>query len=144
VNDKEKREREAVVVESRSWLKTPYHPEARVKGAGCDCGTFILQVFENVGLIEHIELKHYPSDIASHCAVPMYLMKIKEYAHEVKRDPLTGDIIVYQFPGSLVPHHAAIVIDDEYLIHSITGRGVEISNRKGYKKHEYGNFSFWS
>jgi cell wall-associated NlpC family hydrolase len=143
MNDIEKQERDAVIKEAKTWLRTPYHPEARVKGAGCDCGTFILGVFENVGLIKHIELEHYPQDIACNCANPMYLKKIKEYCHEVNRDIIPGDIIMYKFDGALTAHHCSIVIDDEYLIHSYTRQGVVLSNRRGYKKFEIGLFSFW-
>lgn len=136
-------ERNAIIKEALSWKGTKYHPEARIKGAGCDCGTFILQSFENVGLIKHIDLPHYPFDIACNCAVPTYLMKIKEFCKEVKRAAIPGDIIVYKFEGSLVPHHAAIVVDDEYIIHSWVRQGVILSNRKGYRSKEVGVFSFW-
>lgn len=82
-------------------------------------------------------------DIAANCANPMYLMKIKEYTRQVEREAITGDILVYHFPDALVPHHASIVVDDEYIIHSIQRQGVVLSNRKGYRKHEIGVYSFW-
>ena len=30
-------ERETIVAAARGWLGTPYHPQASVKGVGCDC-----------------------------------------------------------------------------------------------------------
>lgn len=33
--------REAVVAEARRWLDTPYRHQARMRGAGCDCGGLI-------------------------------------------------------------------------------------------------------
>lgn len=139
----EQEKRRAIVEEAKTWLGTPYVPEARVKGAGTDCGMFILQTFENVGLIEHIEIPHYPVDIACHCSDPMYLNWIEKYSKKVNREPLPGDVIVYKFPGSKVPHHAAICIDSEYIIHSHVRSGVVLSNRRGYKKYEVGVYSFW-
>jgi cell wall-associated NlpC family hydrolase len=69
-------------------------------------------------------------------------MKIKEYSHKVDREPLPGDIIVFEFPGSKVPHHAAICISDEFIIHSLTKQGVVLSNRKGYKQYEVGTYCY--
>ena len=60
-----------------------------------------------------------------------------------RRDPLPGDIFVYHFPGSKVPHHASICVDDEYVIHSWVRQGVVLSNRRGYKQYEVGLYSFW-
>ncbi|MBU2701186.1 cell wall-associated NlpC family hydrolase [Sporomusaceae bacterium BoRhaA] len=142
MTDKEKLEREAIIKEALTWQKTPYHCGGRIKGAGTDCGLFILQVFENVGLLPHIEIPTYPIDIAANCATPMYLNKIKEYCHEVNREPLVGDIIVYKMKGSLVPHHAALCCDKEFIIHSHVKTGVTLSNRKGFKPFEVGIYSF--
>ena len=138
----EQQEREKVIQEAKTWLKTPYVPEARVKGAGTDCGQFLLGVFENAGLIPHIEIPHYPVDIAANCAVPMYLNKIKEFCTLTNDEALPGDIIVYKFPGSKVPHHAAILYSDEYIIHSHVKTGVTLSNRKGFRKFEIGVYRF--
>ncbi|MDF2563671.1 MAG: hypothetical protein K0Q53_66 [Massilibacillus sp.] len=138
----EKLERENLIKELLTWENTQYHPEARVKQGGCDCGTLILQSFENVGLIEHIDLPHYAQDVACHCAVPTYLMKIKEYCREVESEPIKGDIIVYHFKGAKVPHHAAVCIDNEFIIHSYTRQGVIRSNRRGYKQYEVGIYRF--
>ncbi|WP_196607420.1 NlpC/P60 family protein [Pectinatus frisingensis] len=137
----EQQEREELLKEAKTWLKTPYIAEGRVKGAGTDCGLFILQSFENIGLLPHIKIPHYPIDIAANCAVPMYLNKIKEYCTEVDK-AIPGDIIVYKFEGSKVPHHAAILYSDEYIIHSHVKTGVTLSNRKGFKKYEVGIYRF--
>lgn len=139
IAEQENIEREALIAEAKEWLGTPYHTAGRVKGAGCDCGTFLLGVTENVGFIPHIDLPYYPEDIACHCAVPKYLMKIKEHCFEVNfEDKKPGDILVFKFSGSKVPHHAAFVCDDEYMIHSYTRQGVILSNIKGYKHALYG------
>lgn len=137
--EQEQAERLRLIEEAKSWLGTPYHTEGRVKGAGCDCGTFLLGVLENAQILPHIEIPHYPEDIACHCATPKYLMKIEEYCKRVAdNDRKPGDILVYRFSGSRVPHHAAFVYDKEYLIHSYTRQGVIISNMRGYESSLYG------
>lgn len=137
----EEQEREEVISEAKEWLGTPYATGGRVKQGGCDCGTFLLGVLENAGMIEHVDLPYYPEDIACHCAVPRYLNKIAEYNDKVTdgtRRP--GDILVFKFPGSKVPHHAAFVYDNEYMIHSYTRQGVILSNMRGY---EHALHSVW-
>ncbi len=137
--EQEKKERQSVVDEAKAWLGTPYHSEARLKGVGCDCGQFLIGVLENTGFLPHLEIPHYPVDIACHCAVPRYLMKIEEYCNKVDSDNRqAGDILVYKFKGSKVPHHAGFVVDSEYLIHSYTRQGVVLSNMKGYESNLYG------
>jgi cell wall-associated NlpC family hydrolase len=131
-------ERKAVIAEAKSWLRTPYVPEGRVKGAGCDCGTFLLGVWENTGVLCHVDLPHYPEDVACHCAMPKYLMKVEEYCNRIDDNFLPGDVAIFKFDGSKVPHHAAFIIDDEYMIHSYTRQGVILSNIKGYRHALYG------
>jgi NlpC/P60 family putative phage cell wall peptidase len=137
----EAEERGKLIAEAKTWLGTPYHTAGRVKGAGCDCGTFLLGVIENVGYLPHIDLPYYPEDIACHCAVPRYLMKIEEYCNRISTDDKKqGDILVFRFRGAKVPHHAAFVCDDEYMIHSYTRQGVILSNIRGYIPALYGAY----
>lgn len=135
-------ERERLIAEAKEWLGTPYHTAGRLKGVGCDCGTFLLGVLENTGLLPHIDIPYYPEDIACHCAVPKYLQKIEEYCNLVDEDEekCPGDILVFWFNGAKVPHHAAFVYDKNYMIHSYTRQGVILSNRKGYKRAYFATY----
>ena len=75
-------------------------------------------------------------------AVPMYLNQIKEYCTEISDEPLAGDILVYKFHGALVPHHASVVLNNEYIIHSLVREGVVQSNRRGYEKYRVATYRF--
>jgi cell wall-associated NlpC family hydrolase len=137
----EKQERERLIAEAKEWLGTPYHTMGRVKQGGCDCGTFLLGVLENTKLLPHVDLPYYPEDIACHCAVPRYLMKIEEHCNPVPMDNVKpGDIIVFQFPGSKVPHHASFIFDENYMIHAYTRQGVILSNIDKYLPYIYGAY----
>ncbi len=152
MNDKEKLERAAVVTETKTWLHTPYHNCARIKGVGCDCGQILLGVFENCKLIPHAETGMYPQDWAMHHAEPLYFDWVKKYCKEVtNRKPLPGDILLYFFGRA--PSHAAIVIDYPLLIHSYVQIGVVyadaekdtyLTRRRGSGESRLvGIFSFW-
>ena len=116
--------REAVVAEAKTWVGTPYHHYAGVKGVGTDCAFIMIKVFSSCGLIEDFIPPLYPIDWANHKTEEMYLSFVNKYAHEVA-SPLAGDIALYKF-GRCVSH-AGIVIDDKNIIHALIGVGVTYS-----------------
>jgi cell wall-associated NlpC family hydrolase len=108
--------RKEIVDEAISWLRTPYHHEARVKRSGVDCGMLLAEVFERVGLIPHIDPSHYPPDFMMHRADEWYLSIISTYCHEIEGDPLPGDVMLFKV-GRLYAH-GGIVIDWPMIIHA--------------------------
>src|SRR3954454_10152249 len=42
--------RAAVVTEAETWIGTPFHHAARVKGAGVDCLMLLAEVYERAGI----------------------------------------------------------------------------------------------
>ena len=42
------RRREAVIREAKSWIGTPFHHAARIKGAGVDCLMLLAEIYERV------------------------------------------------------------------------------------------------
>jgi len=80
----ETQQRAAVVAEARSWLRTPYHTMGRVKGAGCDCYTLLLEVFGKVGLFtDKDEDVFYPRDWFLHTRNDHYKVRILRHAREM-------------------------------------------------------------
>lgn len=41
-----------IVAEAMSWIGTPFHPQASVKGVGCDCKGLVAGVAREIGLAE--------------------------------------------------------------------------------------------
>lgn len=108
-------QRQAVLDEAHSWLGTPYHHQAKNKGAGVDCAMILVDVYHQAGLIPQIDPRPYPPDWHMHRDAERYLGWISQYADEVHA-PLPGDIAVFQF-GRCVSH-AAIVVDWPLVIHA--------------------------
>ncbi len=107
--------REAVVAEAMTWLRTPYHHMARVKGGGVDCATLLLEVYHAVGLIPKINVGFYPPDWHFHRNDERYLDWVRHYARRTD-NPRPGDIALFRF-GRCVSH-GAIVTGWPGLIHS--------------------------
>jgi cell wall-associated NlpC family hydrolase len=107
--------RELVIAEARAWLRTPYHHQQRVRGAGVDCGQFPLAVYEAAGVIPHVDVPHYPADFAMHSEEEWYLRIVERFAREVEA-PRPGEFAIWQWGKTF--SHGAIVIDWPTIIHS--------------------------
>jgi len=120
--------RDDVITEAKTWIGTPHHNEARVKGAGVDCGQILIAVYEKAGVLPTgaCEPDHYPPDFAMHRGEEKYLGWIQKFCDPVSGDPLPGDIAVFQF-GRCVSH-AGILMGDNKIIHSYIRMGVIISD----------------
>ena len=57
-------ERAMVVAEARSWIGTPYHHAADIKGknGGADCAMLLVRVYCDLGLVEKFDPRPYTRD----------------------------------------------------------------------------------
>ena len=94
--DIEGRQRAAVVAEARSWIGTPYHNCADIKGAGVDCGMLLVRVFVDTGLCPPFDPRPYPADWHLHRGEERYLGFIFDRCCEVAQ-PLPGDVMVLRY-----------------------------------------------
>ena len=107
--------RAAVAAEAMTWLKTPWHHMARVKGAGVDCAQFLICVFYAVGLIPEIDPGQYPPDWHLHRDESRFINALLQYADPVGQ-PLPGDIAMFRYGRHAA--HGAIVIAWPLIIHA--------------------------
>lgn len=135
-------QREEVVEEAKSWMGTPHRHAARVKGAGVDCGMFLLEVFERVGMIPHVEPEDYPHDWHMHRGEERYLAQVERYARKIEGPPQPGDIVLYRFGRTL--SHGAIVTSWPQIIHSHLGRGVVLDDAENNLELASRFMGFWS
>lgn len=134
--------RAAVVAEAMTWLRTPHIHEARVKGAGVDCGTLLLEVYEACGLIPHTDLPHLPHDWAAHKDQEVYLGHIETWAHRIDGPPEPGDIVLYRYGRCI--SHGAIVVAWPQIIHAYTGKGVILDDALDNADLAERQVGFWS
>ncbi len=117
----ETQQRQAVIAEALTWIGTPYHHEAEVKGEGVDCAKLLRAVYSSTGMIPDIKIPHYPPDWHMHRSDEKYLAYILDYTLPAQPPYLPGDVVTYRF-GRCVSH-AAIVIDWPKIIHSFREAG---------------------
>lgn len=100
--------RDEIVAEALTWLETPFHHEARIKGAGVDCANLLIAVYSAVGIVKSIDLEHYPADWHLHNGEKLFLQILLQYAEPVEA-PKPGDIAMFTYGRQEA--HGAIVID---------------------------------
>jgi NlpC/P60 family putative phage cell wall peptidase len=105
-------QRALVLAEARSWLGTPYHHAADVKGAGVDCAMLLVRVFCDLGLVEKFDPRPYTRDWFLHRSEERYLDALLARAREV-RAPGLGDIVLFRMGRCFA--HAGLVIKAEPL-----------------------------
>jgi NlpC/P60 family putative phage cell wall peptidase len=127
-------DRAAIVAEARSWIGTPYHLGARVKGAGCDCATLIAEVLIACGLADREGLGVYSQDWFFHTSNERYLMGLLRHAAKTveavahgSAGALPGDIVLTRLARSKVYNHGAIVTAWPKVIHAIQPQVEEIN-----------------
>lgn len=115
-------QRAAVVTEAESWIGTPFHHAARVKGAGVDCLMLLAEVYERAGVARHIEPPFYAPDWHLHQGAERYMEGLLHYARPIEGPPRPGDIALFRFGRTY--SHGAIVSQWPRLIHAYWTIGV--------------------
>jgi cell wall-associated NlpC family hydrolase len=125
-------ERARVVAAARSWIGTPYHHAADVKGrkGGVDCAMLLVRVYCDLGLVEPFDPRPYTRDWMLHRDEEKYLGFLLGRA-ELVETPGPGDVILFKIgrcfahggvvsktePLTMIHAHAqaGFVVEDEVL-----------------------------
>jgi NlpC/P60 family putative phage cell wall peptidase len=122
---REASERARVVAEARSWLGTPYHHRAKLKGVGVDCAQFVLAVYANAGLIADFDTGEYPRDWHIHRSVERYMLQVLRFAVEIPIEAVQpADVVLFRFGRAF--SHGAIVTEHPQVVHSVFKDGAVV------------------
>jgi cell wall-associated NlpC family hydrolase len=120
--------RSAVAAEAKTWINTPYHASAAVKGVGVNCALFLFWVAKNAGAVpaDAPLPRWYTPQLAAHSKDERLIEYVKAYgAVEISESEVkTGDIIAYK--SGQAHGHAAIVLDWPEIIHVMPGVGCQM------------------
>ena len=103
-----------IIAEAETWLGTPYHVNAAVKGVGADCGRWIAAVYRKAGVLEFEPTEHWPGDWYFHAREERYLDLLTKLMEEVS-SPEPGGVALFKV-GKLFAH-AALIVEWPGLIH---------------------------
>lgn len=123
---------------ARTWIGTPYHHRAGVKGVGVDCARILIEVFAEAGLMERFNPPKYSRDWHLHRNEEVYLANLEVHIskpikeaispfHLGEYKPLMGDVLVFRVGRTF--SHSAIVTEWPRVVHaSAPSRFVEEIN----------------
>lgn len=120
--------RRHIAAEARTWLGTPYHHHARVKGVGVDCAQLLAAVFEVAGVIPHLDLGNYATQWHLHHGDELFLQWLQRCGARPLAEgeaPQLGDIGVWRYGRT--HSHGGIVVEagpDPLIVHAYIRRKV--------------------
>ena len=102
--------RQAVVIEARTWLRTPYHHCADVRGAGVDCAMLLVRVYQACGLTPlDFDPRPYSPQWHLHRGEELYLQWLQVANAVLTTTPQAGDVAIWRF-GRAYSHARALAI----------------------------------
>lgn len=101
-------ERDKIIAVARSWIGTPFHDGARLKGIGVDCAMLLAGVWEEAGLIPRQQIEPYSPQFMLHRDDPLFENFVRKFARQVE-SPQRADIVLYKVGRSF--SHGAIVVE---------------------------------
>lgn len=120
--------RAALINEAKSWLGTPYHHQAALKGVGCDCIGLIRGIYAAFGGVVELPADYSPS-WHLHRAEERLRDGLKRYGTEV---PLLsarpGDILLFGI-GKGPAAHGAVLIEPDIIVHAYSEARAVIASR---------------
>lgn len=135
--------RAQIVAEAHTWLRTPYHHQAHVKGAGVDCVWLLIEVYRSVGIVApEFDPGNYAGEWYFHQSEEIYLQGVIGHSHAVET-PQPGDVALYKF-GHCVSHGVIVVATqgELYGIHANRiARNVELIELRSLEDRFH---SYWS
>lgn len=133
--------REQIVAETLTWLETPYHHEAMVKGSGVDCAMINIAIFRDfAGIIPaDFDPRPYPMQWHLHRNEEKYLNWFTKYARKVDA-PQIADIALFKFGRTV--SHSGIIVAPGIMAHAYREAGRFIL--ENVSAHESRLDSYWS
>lgn len=115
--------RHAVLAEARAWIGTPYQHQASAKGAGCDCLGLVRGVWRALyGAEPEIAPAYTPDWAERHGAETLLESAHRNMRAQNAMEP--GDVLLFRMHADAPAKHAAILDEEDHIIHAYWGRAV--------------------
>jgi NlpC/P60 family putative phage cell wall peptidase len=133
-----------VVTIARTWLGTPYHHQASMKGAGCDCIGLVRGVWRELHGCEPQPLPAYTRDWAEGSGRETLLEAARHHLVEISAgEAQPADVLVFRWRRNALAKHCAILATPTTMIHALEGAPVcEVSLSPWWHRHLAGAFMF--
>lgn len=131
-----------IVTLAKTWVGTPYHHQASVRGVGCDCLGLIRGIWRELYGAEPEQTPSYsPSwgDVSSDA--PLLAAAQRNFI-DTNGDMTPGNLLILYVKNARSPKHCAILSGPDTMIHAYSGSGV-VETSLGYWRNQIaGVFAF--
>ncbi|UOM36777.1 peptidase P60 [Acuticoccus sp. I52.16.1] len=114
-----------VVVAARSWLGTPYHDQASLKGIGCDCLGLARGVWREVVGPEPFPISPYSRDWGESGPVEVLAEGARLMMPEIDpADAEPGALLLFRMRPRAIAKHVGILTTPDRFVHGYERLGV--------------------
>ncbi len=133
-----------IVAIARTWLGTPYHHQASLRGVGTDCIGLIRGIYRELYGREAEPLTAYSRDWAEATGEETLIAAARRHLVEIGRDEAApGDVLVFRYRGRAVAKHAGLLATPTTMIHAMEGCPVsEVALSHWWRRHLAAAFRF--
>jgi NlpC/P60 family putative phage cell wall peptidase len=129
---------------ARTWLGTPYHHQASVRGVGTDCIGLVRGVYRELMGREAEPAPAYTRDWAEATGEETLLAAARRHLVEIEpAQAVPGSVLVFRYRASRIAKHAAILATPATMIHALEGAPVcEVAFTPWWRRHLAAAFIF--
>lgn len=110
---------DAVVAEVRTWIGTPYHHQASLKGVGCDCLGLVRGVFSQVYGADPELPPAYSRDWAESVGRETLAEGARRHLEEIPIVNLgAGDVALFALNENAPAKHCGILVTVDRMVHA--------------------------
>ena len=133
-----------VVAVARSWLGTPYHDQASLRGVGCDCLGLVRGVWRDLCGAEPEEPPPYSPSWAESLRQETLALAATRHLLPIRATGMQpGDVLLFRWRDHLPAAHCAILSEPGSIVHAHDGAAVgEVAFTGWWRRHCSHAFSF--
>jgi NlpC/P60 family putative phage cell wall peptidase len=129
---------------ARSWIGTPYHHQASVKGVGADCLGLVRGVWRELYGQEAETPPAYTRDWAEATGRETMLAAARRHLIEIAPgDARPGDVLMFRLRAGTAAKHAGLLATPTTMIHAMEGCAIaEVPLGRWWRRHIAAAFAF--
>jgi NlpC/P60 family putative phage cell wall peptidase len=137
-------QRREIVRIARSWIGTPYHHQASVRGVGADCLGLLRGVWQEVYGYEAEQPPPYSRDWAEACGREDLLAGAGRHMRRVRPSAMKpGDVLLFRMREKAPAKHVGLLVSATTFVHAAEGAPAsEVTLQRWWRRSVVAVFAF--